>query len=275
MRPLKTHSAARGFAAELRAGAARALAPHTRARRSPCPRTPQAGRSLVSGCDLRLYKEIGVFTSWEITFLLPAVDHQRHISPLPSKALHGRNLPWVKRAGCTMYTYLFIYYLIQFCGHSWIFTNMTIRFLSFGKDSLADTFYSIGFVMCLCQSLSILELLHILAGIEKNCFLPRFLQITERIIILFVITSQEEVQGKYIVCVLFFLWNLLDVVRYTYCMLSVTGTYYEALTWLNYTLWIPVYPLSILAKGMYFITRYLCSERKAHLGASYMKEKRS
>ncbi|XP_073201607.1 very-long-chain (3R)-3-hydroxyacyl-CoA dehydratase 4 isoform X3 [Lepidochelys kempii] len=152
-------------------------------------------------------------------------------------------------SSCTMYTYLFIYYLIQFCGHSWIFTNMTIRFLSFGKDSLADTFYSIGFVMCLCQSLSILELLHILVGIEKNCFLPRFLQITERIIILFVISSQEEVQGKYIVCVLFFLWNLLDVVRYTYCMLSVTGTYYEALTWLNYTLWIPVYPLSILAKA--------------------------
>lgn len=39
-------------------------------------------------------------------------------------------------------------------------------------------------------------------------------QITERIIVLFVvINSQEEVQGKYIVCVLFFLWNLLDVVR--------------------------------------------------------------
>jgi len=39
-------------------------------------------------------------------------------------------------------------------------------------------------------------------------------QITERIVVLFVvINSQEEVQGKYIVCVLFFLWNLLDVVR--------------------------------------------------------------
>ncbi|XP_014432472.1 very-long-chain (3R)-3-hydroxyacyl-CoA dehydratase 4 [Pelodiscus sinensis] len=219
-----------------------------------------------------------------------------------------------------MNTYLFTYYLIQFCGHSWIFTNMIIRFLSFGKDSLADTFYSIGLIMRLCQSLSILELLHILVGIEENSFLPRFLQISERIIILFVvITSQEEVQGKYIVCVLFFLWNLLDVVRYTYCMLSVTGTYYDALTWLNYTLWIPLYPLSVLAKafaiyeslpyfesfgtystrlpfpfalsiyfpyilktylamlfvGMCFIIRYLCSERKAHLEASYIKEKRS
>ncbi|EMP34039.1 3-hydroxyacyl-CoA dehydratase 4 [Chelonia mydas] len=56
------------------------------------------------------------------------------------------------------------------------------------------------------------------------------------------------------------LWTFLDIYkydhqvlviweRYTYCMLSETGTYYEALTWLNYTLWIPVYPLSILAKA--------------------------
>ncbi|KYO17584.1 very-long-chain (3R)-3-hydroxyacyl-CoA dehydratase 4 isoform A [Alligator mississippiensis] len=149
-----------------------------------------------------------------------------------------------------MNMYLFIYYLIQFCGHSWIFTNMIIRFLSFGKDSLADTFYSIGLVMRLCQSLSALELLHILVGIEENHFFPRFLQIMERIVILFVvITSQEEVQGKYIVCALFFLWTILDVVRYTYSMLSITGIYYPPLTWLNYTLWIPLYPLSIVAKA--------------------------
>lgn len=28
-----------------------------------------------------------------------------------------------------------------------------------------------------------------------------------------VITSQEEVQEKYVVCVLFIFWNLLDMVR--------------------------------------------------------------
>uniref|UniRef100_A0A8B9CJS7 Very-long-chain (3R)-3-hydroxyacyl-CoA dehydratase n=2 Tax=Anatidae TaxID=8830 RepID=A0A8B9CJS7_9AVES len=149
-----------------------------------------------------------------------------------------------------MNTYLFVYDLMQFCGHSWIFTNMIIRFMSFGKDSLADTFYSIGLVMRLCQLLSVLEILHILIGIDKSRFFPRFLQITERIIVLFVvINSQEEVQGKYIVCVLFFLWNLLDVVRYTYNMLARTGIYYLPLTWLNFSLCILLYPLSVLAKA--------------------------
>ncbi|OXB62684.1 hypothetical protein ASZ78_009337, partial [Callipepla squamata] len=116
--------------------------------------------------------------------------------------------------------------------------------------SLADTFYSIGLVMRLCQLLSVLEILHILVGIDKSRLIPRFLQITERIVVLFVvINSQEEVQGKYIVCVLFFLWNLLDVVRYTYNMLARTGINYLPLTWLNFSLCILLYPLSVLAKA--------------------------
>ncbi|XP_041419643.1 very-long-chain (3R)-3-hydroxyacyl-CoA dehydratase isoform X2 [Xenopus laevis] len=149
-----------------------------------------------------------------------------------------------------MKTYLSIYYLIQFCGHSWIFTNMTTRFLFFGQDAFADTFYSIGLVMQGCQLLSILELAHILLGVEQNGFLPMFLQVAERFIILFVvITSQEEVQSKYIVCALFFIWNLWDVIRYPYDMLAAVDTDYSALTWLRHTWWIVAYPLSVLAEA--------------------------
>uniref|UniRef100_A0A8C5V6K6 Very-long-chain (3R)-3-hydroxyacyl-CoA dehydratase n=1 Tax=Microcebus murinus TaxID=30608 RepID=A0A8C5V6K6_MICMU len=138
--------------------------------------------------------------------------------------------------------YLFIYYLIQFCGHSWIFTNMTVKFFhlkSKTPKSLFDNFHS-------CFHL----LLHIYVGIESNHLLPRFLQLTERIIILFVvITSQEEVQEKYVVCVLFIFWNLLDMVRYTYNMLSVIGISYAILTWLSQTLWMLIYPLCVLAEA--------------------------
>ncbi|XP_069486859.1 very-long-chain (3R)-3-hydroxyacyl-CoA dehydratase 4 isoform X2 [Ambystoma mexicanum] len=149
-----------------------------------------------------------------------------------------------------MKTYLSLYYLVQFCGHSWIFTNMIARFFSFGKDAFADTFYAMGYVMRICQLLSVLELLHILTGIEKGSFGPRFLRVTERLIILFVvITSQEEVQGKYVVCILFFLWNLWDVTRYTYDMLSSMEIEFPVLTWLSHTLWIPAYPLSVLCEA--------------------------
>ncbi|XP_016097549.1 very-long-chain (3R)-3-hydroxyacyl-CoA dehydratase 4-like [Sinocyclocheilus grahami] len=62
--------------------------------------------------------------------------------------------------------YLFSYNLLQFYGHTWIFTNMTARFLSFGEDAQAGTFYFVGVMMGACQLLSLLELFHIADGFE-------------------------------------------------------------------------------------------------------------
>jgi very-long-chain (3R)-3-hydroxyacyl-CoA dehydratase len=45
------------------------------------------------------------------------------------------------------------------------------------------------------------------------------------------------------------LTNYLSPSRYTYSMLSVIGTSYAALTWLSQTLWMPIYPLCVLAEG--------------------------
>lgn len=46
-------------------------------------------------------------------------------------------------------TYLFSYNLLQFCGHTWIFANMTARFLSFGegKQQLWASIWSV----CSCK----------------------------------------------------------------------------------------------------------------------------
>uniref|UniRef100_A0A803XNM8 Very-long-chain (3R)-3-hydroxyacyl-CoA dehydratase n=1 Tax=Meleagris gallopavo TaxID=9103 RepID=A0A803XNM8_MELGA len=129
-------------------------------------------------------------------------------------------------------------------------------------------------------------------------------QITERIIVLFVvINSQEEVQGKYIVCVLFFLWNLLDVGKWfvlakkasPLCCLPcyfaafaicVSLPYFE--TFGTYSVKLPFpfafsvyFPyvlkmyLLVLFTGMCFIIRNLFSERKAHLETGNSKKKRS
>ncbi|XP_072446331.1 very-long-chain (3R)-3-hydroxyacyl-CoA dehydratase 4 [Chiloscyllium punctatum] len=145
--------------------------------------------------------------------------------------------------------YLFTYNLIQFVGYSWISTNITARFLTFGEDSLVDTYHSIGTVMSFCQLLSILELIHILLDIEQSPFLPRLVQVTERNIILFVvITSQEEMQAKPIVWGLFSLWSTLDVIKYPYRMLSVIGTDLYTLSWIHHCLWIPVLPSILLTE---------------------------
>ncbi|XP_061566453.1 very-long-chain (3R)-3-hydroxyacyl-CoA dehydratase 4 isoform X2 [Cololabis saira] len=145
--------------------------------------------------------------------------------------------------------YIFCYNLLQFCGHSWILANTIARFLMFGKDALADTFYSVGFVMSLCQLLSILELFHIADGIEKARLLPRFFQVVEKNVLLMVVIVLEELQSKPVVCVQLFLWNVLDLLRYPHELLCVLDQPSVAMLWSRYSLWIPVYIISAASEG--------------------------
>ncbi|XP_017282511.1 very-long-chain (3R)-3-hydroxyacyl-CoA dehydratase 4 isoform X2 [Kryptolebias marmoratus] len=145
-------------------------------------------------------------------------------------------------------TYIFSYNLFQFCGHTWILTNIIARFLNFGQDALADMFYSVGFMMSLCQLLSILELFHITDGIEKARLLPRFIQN----ILLILLIMLEEFQSEPVVCVQFFLWNILDLLRYPHELLCVMDTPSVGMLWTRYTLWIPLYILSVFTEGVTF-----------------------
>ena len=52
-----------------------------------------------------------------------------------------------------------------------------ICYLFLFTDALADTFYSIGVVMSLCQLFTVLELFHIADGIDKSWILPRLFQV--------------------------------------------------------------------------------------------------
>ncbi|XP_074480181.1 very-long-chain (3R)-3-hydroxyacyl-CoA dehydratase 4 [Sebastes fasciatus] len=146
--------------------------------------------------------------------------------------------------------YIFSYNLFQFCGHTWILANTIARVLSFGQDALADTFYSVGFVMSLCQLLSILELFHIADGIEKARLLPRFIQVTEKNLLLIMVIMLEEIQSKPVVCAQFCLWNILDLLRYPHELLCVMDKPSIAMLWTRYTLWIPLYILSVATEGV-------------------------
>ncbi|XP_023201386.1 very-long-chain (3R)-3-hydroxyacyl-CoA dehydratase 4 [Xiphophorus maculatus] len=159
--------------------------------------------------------------------------------------------------------YIFSYNLFQFCGHTWILANTIARFFTFGQDALADTFYSVGFVMSLCQLLSILEIFHIADGIEKARLLPRFIQVIEKNILLIMVIMFEEIQSKPVVCVQFFLWNILDLLRYPHELLCVMERPSVAMLWSRYSLWIPLYILSVVIEGVIIYEALLYLEPSA------------
>uniref|UniRef100_A0A673M260 Very-long-chain (3R)-3-hydroxyacyl-CoA dehydratase n=1 Tax=Sinocyclocheilus rhinocerous TaxID=307959 RepID=A0A673M260_9TELE len=147
--------------------------------------------------------------------------------------------------------FLFMYNLVQFLGYSWIFVNMTVRLFILGQDSFYDTFHTIADVMYFCQMLAIMEVINPAVGLVKTGVMPAFIQVMGRNFILFVIFGTlEEMQNKPVVFFVFYLWSMIEIFRYPFYMLACIDTEWKLLTWLRYTIWIPLYPLGVLAEAV-------------------------
>uniref|UniRef100_A0A3B5AVD4 Very-long-chain (3R)-3-hydroxyacyl-CoA dehydratase n=1 Tax=Stegastes partitus TaxID=144197 RepID=A0A3B5AVD4_9TELE len=145
--------------------------------------------------------------------------------------------------------FLFVYNLVQFLGFSWIFFNMTVRLFMFGQDSLYDTYHTMSDVMFFCQTLAVVEVLSAAFGIVQTSVLPTVLQVGGRFFILFIIFGcLEEMHHRPVVFFVFYLWSFIEIFRYPFYMLACFNTEWKTLTWLRYTIWMPLYPLGALAE---------------------------
>uniref|UniRef100_H3CSM3 Very-long-chain (3R)-3-hydroxyacyl-CoA dehydratase n=1 Tax=Tetraodon nigroviridis TaxID=99883 RepID=H3CSM3_TETNG len=147
--------------------------------------------------------------------------------------------------------FLFVYNLVQFVGFSWMFVNMSVRLVRFGEDSLYDTFHTVSDVMFFCQILASVEVLNAAFGLVRTSVVPTLIQVIGRNFILFIIFgSLEEMHNKAVVFFVFYLWSAIEVVRYPFYMINCVGADWKVLTWLRYTVWIPLYPLGVLAEAV-------------------------
>lgn len=147
--------------------------------------------------------------------------------------------------------YLFMYNLVQFLGFSWIFVNMTVRLFILGPDSFYDTFHTTADMMYFCQMLAVLEVVNPLMGLVRTGFIPAMIQVAGRNVILFVIFGcLEEMQNQAVVFFVFYFWSCIEIFRYPFYMLACIGTEWKLLTWLRYSLWIPLYPLGTIAEAV-------------------------
>uniref|UniRef100_A0A8C8Z2A8 Very-long-chain (3R)-3-hydroxyacyl-CoA dehydratase n=1 Tax=Prolemur simus TaxID=1328070 RepID=A0A8C8Z2A8_PROSS len=147
--------------------------------------------------------------------------------------------------------YLFMYNLVQFLGFSWIFVNLTVRFFILGKESFYDTFHTVADIMYFCQMLAVVETINAAIGVIKSPVIPCLIQLLGRNFILFIIFgTMEEMQNKAVVFFVFYLWSSIEIFRYPFYMLCCIDMDWKVLTWLRYTVWIPIYPLGCLAEAV-------------------------
>ncbi|KAJ6636308.1 Very-long-chain (3R)-3-hydroxyacyl-CoA dehydratase [Pseudolycoriella hygida] len=151
----------------------------------------------------------------------------------------------------TKTVYLILYNLIQFIGFLYIFIVMSIRFYRDGHDSMKGTYETVGNAFKFIQILQYLEVMHPLFGYTKGDAVMPFIQVTGRNFILFVmINAEERMQTKPVIFYLFMIWSGIELVRYPYYITSLMKKNIGLLTWLRYSLWIPLYPLGILCEGI-------------------------
>ncbi|XP_073424973.1 very-long-chain (3R)-3-hydroxyacyl-CoA dehydratase 3 [Dendrobates tinctorius] len=147
--------------------------------------------------------------------------------------------------------YLFMYNLVQFLGFSWIFVNMTVRLFILGKDSFYDTFHTMSDMMYFCQTLAVLEIINPLIGLVKTGIVPALIQVMGRNFILFIVLGQlDEMQSNGVVFFVFYVWSIIEIFRYPFYMLACIDVHWKLLTWIRYTIWIPLYPLGVLSEAV-------------------------
>lgn len=78
-----------------------------------------------------------------------------------------------------------------------------------------------------------------------------FMQISGRAFILFAMIEHEpRMMTKPVVFYLFIVWGIIEIFRYPYYLTQLLKIELSFLTWLRYSLWIPLYPLGVLCEGI-------------------------
>lgn len=147
--------------------------------------------------------------------------------------------------------YLIFYNLFQFIGFTYVLTVMGIRYYRDGEDSMPGTYEAVGNAFKFIQLLQYLEVMHPIFGYTKGGALMSFIQVSGRNFILFAMLEHEpRMLTKPVVFYLFIVWAAIEIVRYPYYLTQLFKFEIGILTWLRYTMWIPLYPLGVLCEGI-------------------------
>ncbi|KAG7201078.1 hypothetical protein KM043_017621 [Ampulex compressa] len=147
--------------------------------------------------------------------------------------------------------YLMIYNLCQFIGFIYISIVMGIKYSRDGPESMRDTYTSVGNPMKFIQLLQFLEVMHPLFGYTKSSTFVAFVEVGGRAFVLFcMIEVEPRMQTKPVVFYLFLIWSTVQIVRYPHYILQLLSVEIPFFTWLRYTIWMPLYPLSFVCEGI-------------------------
>lgn len=163
--------------------------------------------------------------------------------------LHKEEFGYKKEQGQKVY--LIFYNLFQFIGYFFILLVIGIRYYRDGAKSISGTYEAIGNCFKFCQLMQFLEVMHPMFGYTRGSVLMPLIQVTGRGFILFInIDGEERMQIKPVIFYLFIVWSIIEIFRYPFYITNLINKKIKILTWLRYTIWIPLYPIGVLCEGI-------------------------
>lgn len=131
---------------------------------------------------------------------------------------------------------------------------------------MEDTYATVGNPMKFAQALQLLEFIHPLLGYTKASIMMSLMQVGDRLIVLFLlIEGEKRMHTKSIVFYLFIVWSVVELIRYLYYITQLLNVEIYFITWLRYTIWIPLFPLIALCEGIIVICSVPYSEETQRL----------
>lgn len=149
--------------------------------------------------------------------------------------------------------YLAAYNSAQLAAWSWVFVSSCVVALPLLRSpslssAAAAAFAAVHQTVTLCQSATLLETVHALVGLTRSGVVGNFVQWAGRTHCWYVLTQLAALQSNPATLALLLCWALSDVVRYSWAALTALGICPRALTWLRYSIFIPLYPAGTAAE---------------------------
>ncbi|XP_053204504.1 very-long-chain (3R)-3-hydroxyacyl-CoA dehydratase-like [Panonychus citri] len=150
--------------------------------------------------------------------------------------------------------YLFGYNLIQLIGFSNVVYYLCHSLFSDQPKGLItgkQIYSTISTRFIFFQGLQSIEIVHTLIGLTRGSPLIPLVQIGGRNLILHLcincFTSQH---GQWFVLWLLLVWSAIEIFRYSFYLTSIVGFKIKLITFLRYTIWVPLLPSGIILEAI-------------------------
>ncbi len=148
--------------------------------------------------------------------------------------------------------YLVLYNGLATCLSALSFVSVFLS-LALRGGSPAAIWQTSGNLFLICQGLAFLETVHAVVGISRGSPVTSLMQWSGKSnVLLLMLWAIPEIQNSVVTAILFGVWAFSETIRYYYYLVTILAGgakgVPKSLTWLRYNIFIPLYPIGMLAE---------------------------